>query len=252
MEDKAFYRLKIITVIILGIAIISILLMYNSEANMGNIYNVDCPVFLGNDGFLVTSPFGYRVNPISGIGEGHKGIDITRWTGYSNIGTITAFADGKVIGVKNSVIGPDTTNAYNSEGNYVIIEHKNGYVTKYFHLKKDTIKVLTGEEVKEGQIIAEMGTTGNSTGYHLHFQIEYNGNPLDPLPFITNAIKIEGQKDYKPWINQASEWFRNDVNWAVENGIIKGDGSGNYGLKDSITKEQMAAMLHRFYELIAD
>ena len=236
--------------ILLGIAIISILCIYNSEANMDNIYNVDCPVFQGKDGFLVTSPFGYRINPISGIGEGHKGIDITRWTGYSNVGTIVAFADGKVIGVKNSVIGIDTVNAYNSEGNYVIIQHKNGYVTKYFHLKKDSIIVNEGQEVKEGQILAEMGTTGNSTGCHLHFQIEYNGNPLDGLPFLLGQIKIEGQKDYKPWINQASEWFRNDVNWAVENGIIQGNGNGNYGLKDKITKEQMAAMLHRLYELI--
>ena len=232
------------------ITVLIILAVFDRSINMSNIYENDCPVFEGSDGFMVTSPFGYRVNPINGYGEGHKGIDITRWTGYSNVGKITAFADGTVIGIKNSVPGVDTQNSWNSEGNYVVIKHKNGYVSKYFHLKKDSIKVYIYEEVKEGQVIADMGTTGNSTGYHLHFQLEYNENPIDPLPFLTRQIKIDGQKDYAPYINEASSWFAEDVKWAVENGIIKGDDNGRYGLQDKVTKEMMAAMLHRLYDLV--
>lgn len=90
------------------------------ESKKMSIYNVQCPVFAESGGFCVTSPFGWRVHPISGRGDGHKGTDITRWTGYSNIATITAFASGTAAAVKDTVPGIDIANPANSAGNYVV------------------------------------------------------------------------------------------------------------------------------------
>ena len=120
-------------------------------------YNVKCPVFMESGGINVTSPFGWRIHPISGKGEGHKGTDITRWTGYSNVATITAFAAGKVTAIKDTVPGIDTGNAANSAGNYVIIDHGGGWVTKYFHLRHGSIVVFPGDYIEAGEIIGSMG-----------------------------------------------------------------------------------------------
>ena len=66
-------------------------------------------------------------------------------------------------------------------GNYIEIDHGNGYVTKYMH--NSQLKVSVGDKVTAGQVIALSGSTGKSTGPHCHFQIEYNGVKVDPLTF---------------------------------------------------------------------
>lgn len=68
-------------------------------------------------------------------------------------------------------------------GNYVIIDHGNGYCTLYGHCQ--SVDVSVGDYVSRGQVIAHVGTTGYSTGYHLHFEVRYNGERIDPLPFLS-------------------------------------------------------------------
>ena len=216
-----------------------------------SIYNVQCPVFAESGGFCVTSPFGWRVHPISGRGDGHKGTDITRWTGYSNIATITAFASGTVVAVKDTVPGIDTANLANSAGNYVVIDHGGGWVTKYFHLRHGSVAVRPGDCVHTGESIGSMGTTGNSTGAHLHFQIEKDGTPVDGLPFLLGEKKIEREGDSMPkeeTKRQDSEpqaWAKEAVEWAVRNSVIYGDGSGDLKLREPCTREQMLVFLYR-------
>ena len=220
-----------------------------------SIYNVKCPVFMESGGINVTSPFGWRIHPISGKGEGHKGTDITRWTGYSNVATITAFAAGKVTAIKDTVPGIDTGNAANSAGNYVIIDHGGGWVTKYFHLRHGSIVVFPGDFIEAGEIIGSMGTTGNSTGVHLHFQLEKDGEPVDGLPYLlgNKSIEREGnemQKNETPeraeqQDSEPQEWAKDAVEWAVQNGIIFGDGNGNLMLREPCTREQMLVFIYR-------
>jgi murein DD-endopeptidase MepM/ murein hydrolase activator NlpD len=118
----------------------------------------------------ITSGFGYRIYPFTGETKFHEGIDIS-----TRVGTdVVATADGIV-----AETGYDIT-----YGNNIIIDHGFGYVTRYGHLSR--INVKTGEMVKRGQKIGEVGNTGFSTGPHLHYEIKINGVPVNPEHYILN------------------------------------------------------------------
>lgn len=116
----------------------------------------------------VTSGFGYRTHPMGGGQKFHNGIDIAAPHGTS----IKAAAAGKVIfaGTKWSI------------GNVIIIQHTSGYQTFYGHMSK--ILVKKGERVKQGQVIGREGSSGISTGPHLHFSILRYGKYLDPARYL--------------------------------------------------------------------
>lgn len=206
------------------------------------------PVMAEGSTLLVTSPFGYRVDPVTGQGNNaHKGIDLTCWLGWSALSDICAAWDGVVTKVCNWVTGFSTTE---SRGNYVVIDHGNGYTTEYYHLKYGTICVEVGDVVSAGQKIGYMGSTGYSTGAHLHFQLEYNDMPIDPQPYLTGEETIEMKTETPEtndveFDNEPAEWSREAVEWAVANGIMYGDEHGNYKLRDYCTREQMLVFIYR-------
>ena len=116
----------------------------------------------------VTSYYGYRIHPISGAKELHRGIDIAMPEGTE----ILAGIDGVV-----------TTAAYDSGfGNYVVIESADGIELKYAHCH--TLLVSAGQTVTKGDVIATVGTTGSSTGNHLHMEILKDGVYLNPIYFV--------------------------------------------------------------------
>lgn len=119
----------------------------------------------------VTSFFGMRIHPITGVYHFHNGIDIG--AGYGT--AVLAAADGTI-----------TTAAYDAEGygNYVIIDHGNGNRTLYAHMSYTGVSA--GQTVSEGQIIGLVGSTGMSTGPHLHFETYVNGTRVDPLLFFSS------------------------------------------------------------------
>lgn len=112
----------------------------------------------------LTSKFGMR------YGHHHNGIDIVSWS--SNM-DIRAAKTGKVVASRAHASGL---------GNLVIIDHGNGYETYYGHLSKRY--VAEGDLVRAGDIIGKMGSTGHSTGVHLHFEIRKNDQPLNPLAYL--------------------------------------------------------------------
>jgi murein DD-endopeptidase MepM/ murein hydrolase activator NlpD len=114
----------------------------------------------------ITSPFGWRSNPFGGSPEFHQGLDIAAPTGT----TVTAAAGGTII----------MAQWYGGYGNYILIDHGGGYSTGYGHLS--AIYVSSGQTVTRGQAIGAVGSTGQSTGPHLHFEIRINGKPIDPAP----------------------------------------------------------------------
>lgn len=114
----------------------------------------------------ITSPFGWRSNPFGGAPEFHQGLDIAAPTGT----TVTAAAGGTVI----------MAQWYGGYGNYILIDHGGGYSTGYGHLS--AIYVSNGQAVKRGQAIGAVGSTGASTGPHLHFEVRIDGKPVDPAP----------------------------------------------------------------------
>ncbi len=114
----------------------------------------------------ITSPFGWRSNPFGGAPEFHQGLDIAAPTGT----TLTASAGGTVLIAK----------WYGGYGNYILIDNGGGYSTGYGHLS--AFYVSEGQQVKQGQAIGAVGCTGECTGPHVHFEIRFNGKPVDPAP----------------------------------------------------------------------
>jgi murein DD-endopeptidase MepM/ murein hydrolase activator NlpD len=117
----------------------------------------------------ITSRFGMRLNPVTHIFTEHRGIDIGVPTGT----TVAAAADGRVI-----VAGWDSGGC----GNMVVIDHGGRLATQYCHLSQ--IFVGEGQSVQRGQAIAASGSTGNSTGPHLHFGVRVNGRAVDPMGYL--------------------------------------------------------------------
>lgn len=118
----------------------------------------------------ISSKYGYRIHPISGVNKLHAGIDISAAGGAD----IVAADSGTVI---LSSFG------YNGGyGNYVIISHGNGITTRYAHCSDLCVSV--GENVTKGQVIAKVGSTGSSTGNHCHFEVRINGESKNPLNYL--------------------------------------------------------------------
>jgi murein DD-endopeptidase MepM/ murein hydrolase activator NlpD len=123
-------------------------------------------------GGYVTSPFGWRLHPIFGTQKFHTGVDIGKGSGAD----IIAAGDGTVISASYGWNG--------GYGNRVWIDHGDGLVSTYNHLLEGGILVSNGQTVTKGQHIAEMGSTGYSTGPHLHFETRVNGEPVDPMGYL--------------------------------------------------------------------
>jgi murein DD-endopeptidase MepM/ murein hydrolase activator NlpD len=117
-----------------------------------------------------SSSYGWRIDPFNGNKAFHEGLDFTANTGTP----IRAAADGIV---SEAVHTPDY-------GNLVKIQHGSGLETRYAHASKLLVKA--GDRVIKGQVVAEVGSTGRSTGPHLHYEIRLNGESLDPRKYLQN------------------------------------------------------------------
>ncbi len=124
---------------------------------------------IAKSGTYITSDYGTREHPIQGVSKFHTGIDI----GNAGFGApVIAAADGVV----------SMASYYGGYGNCVMINHGNGISTLYGHGQK--ILTTVGAEVKKGDLIMEVGSTGVSTGPHLHFEVRINGSHVNPLPYV--------------------------------------------------------------------
>jgi murein DD-endopeptidase MepM/ murein hydrolase activator NlpD len=124
------------------------------------------------DGARVSSSFGMRLHPILGFMKLHGGIDFAAPTGTP----IYASGNGTIEWA--AMKGPN--------GNLVILRHDNGWETYYLHLNRFAAGIAAGVRVSQGQQIGEVGTTGRSTGPHLHYEVHINGEKVDPLSVRSN------------------------------------------------------------------
>lgn len=120
--------------------------------------------------YKLTSAFGYRIHPITGRPHSHTGIDIPAPYGTS----VKAARGGQVI----------TSGRHSSYGEYVVIDHGNGNSTLYAHMSSRSVSV--GQIVKQGQEVGKVGSTGSSTGNHLHLEIRVNYTRVDPEKYYPN------------------------------------------------------------------
>jgi len=116
----------------------------------------------------VSAGFGERIDPLNGEGAFHSGMDIAAPTGTE----VMASADGMVLSA-----GPEA-----GYGNAILLDHGNGMTTKYGHLSE--IDIVVGQEVKRGQIIGAVGSTGRTTGPHLHYEVHIHDAPVNPATYL--------------------------------------------------------------------
>lgn len=180
------------------------LLSQYEHANADMVRHTPSILPLPADQFVLTSPFGVRISPFTRAADFHKGLDLS-----APIGTpVYATADGVVSFAGRYPLRESV--AWWRFGNVVTINHNDRFVTIYGHC--DTIKVQAGQQIKQGQLIATVGSTGWSTNPHLHYEVrstlEQPGTyvPIDPRIYILNyqwsneaslLMKSRTSKDYK-------------------------------------------------------
>jgi murein DD-endopeptidase MepM/ murein hydrolase activator NlpD len=157
------------------------------------------------DQFVLTSPFGSRKSPFTGAADFHKGLDLAAPTGTP----VYATADGVVSFAGRYPIRESV--AWWRFGNVVVVNHADRFITIFGHL--DTIKVHPGQQLKQGDVVATVGSTGWSTNSHLHYEVrsdlEQPGTyvPIDPRIYILNY----------QWNNEASLLMRSRTSKDYEN-----------------------------------
>ncbi len=134
---------------------------------------VSIPARMPVEGVRMTSEFGMRVHPVLGVRRGHKGIDLA-----GPIGTpVVATADGLV----------SKAEWFSSYGLYISLEHGAEIQTRYGHMSR--LNVYAGQRVHKGDVIGYIGTTGRSTGPHLHYEVRIAGIAVNPVPYMqTDSI----------------------------------------------------------------
>lgn len=148
-------------------------LINNQESKLSSIPAIQ--PLSNKDLTRIASGFGYRIHPIYGIPKMHNGLDFTAPQGTP----IYATGDGRVT----------TSGDGTGTGNHVIINHGYGYETVYMHMVR--IKARVGQQVKRGEVIGWVGSTGASTGPHCHYEVHINGSPVDPVYFFFNDLNAE-------------------------------------------------------------
>jgi murein DD-endopeptidase MepM/ murein hydrolase activator NlpD len=125
------------------------------------------------DGASMTSGFGMRTHPVLGGRRGHKGIDLAMPTGTP----VYATADGVI----------SKAEWFSSYGLYISVEHGGKIQTRYGHLSR--LSVASGQSVKKGDLIGYVGSTGRSTGPHLHYEVRIAGVAVNPVPYMNGSTR---------------------------------------------------------------
>lgn len=131
--------------------------------------DVSVPSIMPLQGMTLTSSYGMRNHPVLGGRRQHNGVDLAAPTGTP----VYATADGRI----------GRAELYSSYGNYVQIEHGGQLQTRYAHLSSYTVQA--GDMVQKGDLIGYVGSTGRSTGPHLHYEVRVAGIAVDPTPYMT-------------------------------------------------------------------
>lgn len=213
----------------------------------------------------VGSKFGMRLHPIQKVWKLHSGIDIGA---SANVTNVIAAMDGIVTYTNNTCASSGSNGCGGGAGNYIRVQDTQGNENVYMHLYRDSLLVKVGDKVKQGQVLAKVGSSGNSTGPHLHFTIKVNGVAVDPLQYVdpanprpvkvTSNINYNGDKSqYKKYVCGAlkSAGFSNNavaaimVNMQAESGIVpirvQGDYAAGYAKSIAYTQQVDSGAISR-------
>lgn len=149
---------------------------YDADGKSARRFLMKTPI----NGARLSSGFGMRRHPILGYSRMHRGTDFAAPTGTP----ILAAGDGVIVRA-----GP-----FSSYGNYIRIRHANGYETSYAHMSRFGRGMRAGARVRQGQVIGYVGTTGRSTGPHLHYEVMLRGRQMNPMTLrVANGRNLEGR-----------------------------------------------------------
>ncbi len=143
-----------------------------SQRRIGGAASVSIPSRTPIEGFRFTSAFGMRDHPVIGGRRAHKGIDLAAPTGTP----IYATADGTV----------SKAEWFSGYGLYVALEHGGEIQTRYGHMSR--LNVASGQQVRKGDLIGYVGSTGRSTGPHLHYEVRVAGEAVNPVPYMQSEM----------------------------------------------------------------
>lgn len=163
------------------------------------------PVLPDKSKYRISSTFGYRSDPISGVSKMHTGFDFACKPGNP----VYASGDGVVSSV--------TFELFNY-GNSVVIDHGFGYKTRYAHLK--TIFVAEGMKLKRGECIGESGNSGKSTGPHLHYEVMYKGRFVNPVNYFDLEMPVE---EYASMVKNIAKESNNIMSGNFRRSFLKGN-----------------------------
>lgn len=138
------------------------------------------PIVPRKNSYVITSPFGSRIDPVYGDVRFHHGVDFSTRLGSP----VYATGDGFVEIAEQQYFG---------YGNMVMVNHGYGYKTRYAHLNR--MFVTAGQTVHRGELIGLVGRTGKATGTHLHYEVSQRGNSVDPLNFMDLSMSVEDYKE---------------------------------------------------------
>lgn len=198
--------------------------------------------------FRIASPFGWRTDPITGEEHSwHGGVDLV-----SDDRNVRGVTGGTVLRSRMAEDRGDGDRTW-EWGNYVSVAGDDGRVIYYCHLAER--RVEAGQRVSPGQILGIEGTTGRSTGIHLHFEVrDYNAQQLDPCAYLgipnQTGYVWTPEPEREPWEEQAHDWSRDAVEWCVRRGILQGRGGDDFALGEPVTREEICVMLWRAREVL--
>src|SRR5690625_1231308 len=186
------------------------------------------------DDYRVTSPFGWRNDPITGERKFHTGIDLVK----EHRSPIYAFVEGTVIHAKEGVTG----SGFGGYGITVAVLDKHGCLHVYAHL--DMAVTSAGHKIDRGQMIGRQGNTGKSTGSHLHYEIRKTSSPQygwiadrannchDPTEYLINYYAEEDKPKMSDRFKDVpvGHWAEKSINKAAESGVIAGVSTDMFGL----------------------
>ena len=211
----------------------------------------------------LTSPYGPRTD-VPGTSGFHGGVDLVGLDSWSVVSVISGT-------VAASDYITDHSNANWMWGQHIIIAGDDGKIYMYFHLSER--KVQRFERVDAGQVIGTMGNTGYSFGAHLHFEVRegdaatrINSANYLGIPNREGIYQIDRKEEEEmtqeefgamfdkmrnePTGDEHAEWSDPFVYWAKSTGLFVSDGDGNYRWKSPITREELATVLYRFFNMI--
>lgn len=198
------------------------------------------------EGFRVTSHYGPRIHPVTGKRSTHTGIDLVK----AHQAPILSFADGMVQFATEA-----RGSGFGGFGKTVAVRDKAGHLHCYCHL--DSIVVNVGQSVKAGDMVGRQGSTGISTGSHLHYEVRPKpapsngwGSHVDPTEYLSEYLRKEVELEMAEFIDvKKGAWYEKAVDRVSDLGLMVGYPDKTFRPDQPVTRAELAAVIEKLLDM---